>query len=69
MKEVKAPFLFDGTRNCSTRIAGESGLISQRGGRLMAFLTLQLEPGVYSPVMEQMDVQNSCFFSNVRTPV
>ena len=37
-----------GKRNCSTCNAGESGLISWRGGSLMGFLELRQAPGVYS---------------------
>ena len=39
-----------GTRNCSARNAGESGLIFQRAGSLMVFLELQREAGVCSRV-------------------
>ena len=37
-----------GTWNCSACKAGESGLISLRGGSFMGLLELQQEPGVYS---------------------
>ena len=36
-----------GIRDCSARNAGESSLISQRGGCLMGFLKFRQEPGVY----------------------
>ena len=39
-----------GKRNCSGLKAGESGLISQGGERLMGFLELRQELGVYSLV-------------------
>ena len=35
----------------------------------MIFLELQWEPGVHSRVMVGMVIQNSCLFSDVRTPV
>ena len=58
-----------GTRNCSALNAGDSGLISRRGGGLMGFLELQQEPGVYSRVTDGMAVPNSTWFSEVRIPV
>ena len=39
-----------GNRNCSACNAGESGLISWRGGSLMGFLELRKARGVYSRV-------------------
>ena len=38
-------------------------------GSLMVFLGLQQEPGVHSGVTAGMAIQNSCLFSDVRTPV
>ena len=35
----------------------------------MVLLELQQEPGVSSEVTTGMALKNSCFFSNVRTPV
>ena len=58
-----------GTRNCCARNAGESGLISQRAGSLMVFLTLRRESGVCSRGMAGVAVKNFCLFSDVRTPV
>ena len=58
-----------GKRNCSACNAGESGLISWRGGSLMGFLELRQAPGVYSRVMTLMHILNGRFFSEVRTPV
>ena len=57
-----------GTRNCSARNAGESGLISQRGGSLMFFLELQWEPGVYSGVKADLAIKNFFLLSDLRTP-
>ena len=48
-----------GTRNCSAPNAGESGLISWRGGSLMGFLELRQEPREYSRVTAGMAIQNS----------
>ena len=39
-----------GRCNCSACNAGESGLISWRGGSLMGFLEMRQAPGVYSRV-------------------
>ena len=49
--------------------AGESGLISWRGGNLMSFLQLRQAPGVYSRVTTGMPILNGSLFSEVRTPV
>ena len=35
----------------------------------MGFLELRREPGVYSRGTAGLAIQNSCFFSDVRTPV
>ena len=58
-----------GKRNCSGHNAGESGLISRRGERLMGFLELRQEPGLYSRVTAVMSIRNCSLFSEVRTPV
>ena len=58
-----------GKSNCSGHSAWKSGLISQRGERLMGFLELPKEPGVYSRVTAGMSIQNWSLFSEVRTPV
>ena len=58
-----------GTRNCSARNAGESGLIFQRAGRLMAFLELQQEAGVCSRVTAGVDIKNFRLFSDVGAPI
>ena len=58
-----------GKRNCSACNAGESGLISWRGGSLMGFLELTQAPGVYSRVTTGMPILNGSLFSEVRTPV
>ena len=55
-----------GKRNCSGHNAGESGLISQRGERLMGFLELRQEPGVYSRVTAAMSIRNSSLIIEVR---
>ena len=39
------------------------------GVSIMYFLELQWEPGVYSRGTAGMAIQNSCLFSDVRTPV
>ena len=57
------------TWNCSAGKDGESGLISRRGGSLLAFLELRQEPEVYSRVTVGMAIRNSSLFSEVRTPV
>ena len=58
-----------GKRNCSALNAGNSGLISRRGGCLMGFLELRQQPGVYSLVMAGVAIKNFCMFSDLRTPV
>ena len=58
-----------GKCNCSGHNAGESGLISRSEERLMGFLELQQEPGVYSRVTAVMSIRNWSLFSDVRTPV
>ena len=58
-----------GIRNCSACNAGESGLISWRGGSLLAFLVLRQALGVYSRVTAGMHILNGSLFSEVRTPV
>ena len=58
-----------GKRICSACNAGESGLISWRGGSLMGFLELRQAPGVYSRVTTGMPILNGSLFSEVRTPV
>ena len=35
----------------------------------MVFLELRREPGVNSQVMAGVDIDNICFFSDVRTPL
>ena len=45
-----------GKHNCSGHNAGESGLISRRGGSLMGFLELRQEPVVYSRVTAGMSI-------------
>ena len=66
--EVSLPVSL-GTRNCSARSAGESGLIIQRVGSLMVFLELQWEAGVCSRVTAGEDIKNFCLFSDVSTPI
>ena len=58
-----------GKRNCSACNAGESGLISWRGGSLMGFLELPEARGLCSRVMAGMSIRNWSLFSEVRTPV
>ena len=58
-----------GKRNCSGHNAGESGLISLRGGSLMGFLELRQAPGVYSRVTTGMPILNGSLFSEVLTVV
>ena len=50
-------------------IAGESGLISWRGGSLMGFLELRQARGVYIRVTTGMPILNGSLFSEVRTLV
>ena len=49
--------------------AGESGLISWRGGSLMDFLELRQAREVYSRVVTGMPILNGSLFSEVRTLV
>ena len=44
---------------------------SSRGEGVVSFFFLELrwEPGVYSRVMAGMNLQSSCLFSDLRTPV
>ena len=58
-----------GKGNCSGHSAGKSFLISQRGERLMGFLELLQETGLYSRVTAGMSIRNWSLFSEVRTPV
>ena len=58
-----------GTRNCSARSAGESGLIFQRAGSLMVFLELQWEAGICSRVTAGVDIKNFRLFSDVGAPI
>ena len=58
-----------GKRNCSACNAGETGLISWRGGSLMGFRELRQAPGVYSRVTTRMPILNGSSFSEVRTLV
>ena len=58
-----------GKRNCSACKAGESDLISWRGGSLMGFLELRQAPGLYSRVTTGRPILNGSFFSEVRTLV
>ena len=58
-----------GIRNCSSCNAGESGLISWRGGSLMGILELRQARVVYSRVSTGMPILNGSLFSEVRTLV
>ena len=58
-----------GKRNCSACNAGESGLISWRGGSLMGFLELRQARGVYTRVTTGIPILNGSLFSEVRTLV
>ena len=58
-----------GKSNCSACNAGESGLISWRGGSLMDFFELRQARGVYSRVAPGMPILNGSLFSEVRTLV
>ena len=62
-------YVWLGKRNCSACNAGDSGLISWRGGYLMGFLELRQEPGVYSRVTTGMPILNGSLFSELRTLV
>ena len=42
---------------------------SSREGKVMGFLEMRQEPGVYSRVMAGMAIRNAGFFSEVRTPI
>ena len=58
-----------GKRNCSACNAGESGLISWRGGSLMGFIELRHTPGVYTRVTTGMPILNGSLFIEVSTLV
>ena len=58
-----------GKRNCSAFNAGNSGLISWRGGSLVGFLELRQARRVYSRVTTGMPILNGSLFSEVRTLV
>ena len=58
-----------GKHNCSACNAGESGLISWRGGSLMGFLELRQARVVYSRVTTGKPILNGSLFSEVRTLV
>ena len=58
-----------GKRTCSACSAGESGLISWRGGSLMGFLALRQARGEYSRVTTGMHILNGSLFNEVRTLV
>ena len=58
-----------GKRNCSACSAGESGLISWRGGSLMGFLELRQARGLYSRVTTGMPILNGSLFTEVMTLV
>ena len=69
-KENRGSFhVYLGIRYCSARNAGNTSLISQRGVCVMGFLKLRQERGLYSRVTAGMAIQNSTWFSEVRTPV
>ena len=57
------------TCNCSACNAGESVLISWRGGSLMGFLELRHARGVYTRDMTGIPIFNGSLFSEVRTLV
>ena len=63
VKQIKVPYLFFLKRHYSARNAGESDLISQRGGSFMVFLELRHEPGLHSRVTAGVAINNFCFFS------
>ena len=58
-----------GKRNCSACNAGESGLISWRGGSLTCFLELRQARGVYSRVKTGMPILNRSLLSEFITLV
>ena len=58
-----------GKRNCSACNAGESGLISWRGGSLTGFLELRQARGVYCRDTTGMPILNGSLFTEVRTLV
>ena len=58
-----------GKHNCAACNAGESGLISWRGGSLMCFLELRQAPWVYSRVTTGMPILNRSLLSEFRTLV
>ena len=61
--------MFDWENAIALHVAGDSGLISWRGGSLMGFLELRQAPGVYSRVTTGMPILNGSLFSEVRTLV
>ena len=58
-----------GIRYCSARNAEKSSLIYQPELRVIGFLELRQERGVYSRVTAGMAIRNSTWFSEVRTTV
>ena len=61
--------MYLGKRNGSACNAGESGLITWRGGSLMGFLELAQARGVYYRVTTGMPILNGSLFSEIRTLV
>ena len=51
-----------GNPNCSACIAGESGLISWRGGSLMGFLELQQSVGLQSQTLTGLSRVEPCIW-------
>ena len=58
-----------GKQNCSACNAGDSGLISWRGGSLMGFLELRQARGIYFRDKTGMPILNGSLFSEVKTLV
>ena len=69
IKEVKAPFLLDVEEELLCKHCSGIGPHLWIGESLMFFLKLQLKCGVYSRFTMDMALQDSCLFSDVRTPL
>ena len=68
--QIKAPSVFDWEHGIALDAMQRNRASSLgKGGSLMVFFELRLEPRVYSRVTAGMAFQNSCLFSNFRTPV
>ena len=66
IKQIEAPYVFDWENAIALDTLPGNRALSRRGERLMGFLELRQEPGVYSRVTAGMSVRNSSLFIEVR---